>query len=373
MYSGDNIDDKENRMTENVRHKKIEKRNLHVIFLLILIFFSLNLIIGNSSSASSPPDAYLIEGVPMHQQITGVMCGPGALEMIFDFWGADLNQKAIADVARTSKDGTYTWDMVRTGHFSYLSTAMGTYFPNQVRETGFPKRPTGYASFNYSNDTIWWPELKALIASNIPVVLLMKWAPDDSTGHYRVIVGYDETKEVVYFMDPWGRSLKHITNPDGTVTWNMTDFVDAWNYSEYGTPHPYWGAIMIPWSVNLSTNGITSAGSKLNVTANITYPCPHPFDCTAYPASDSNAAIMLPSGMHLQNGQSQVTIGELQAGESVNVMWNVQLDANGAGSWIKVNGSGFVSGAVPEFKVKKVVYLAYNYKDNIGGEGRIKI
>jgi len=360
-------------MTENVRHKKIEKRNLHVIFLLILIFFSLNLIIGNSSSASSPPDAYLIEGVPMHQQITGVMCGPGALEMIFDFLGADLNQKAIADVARTSKDGTYTWDMVRTGHFSYLSTAMGTYFPNQVRETGFPKRPTGYASFNYSNDTIWWPELKALIASNIPVVLLMKWAPDDSTGHYRVIVGYDETKEVVYFMDPWGRSLKHITNPDGTVTWNMTDFVDAWNYSEYGTPHPYWGAIMIPWSVNLSTNGITSAGSKLNVTANITYPCPHPFDCTAYPASDSNAAIMLPSGMHLQNGQSQVTIGELQAGESVNVMWNVQLDANGAGSWIKVNGSGFVSGAVPEFKVKKVVYPAYNYKDNIGGEGRIKI
>lgn len=359
-------------MTENVRHKKIEKRNLHVIFLLILIFFSLNLIISNASSASSPPDAYLI-AVPFHQQITAVMCGPSALEMIFDFWGADINQKAISDVARTSKDGTYTWDMVRTGHFSYLSSAMGTYFPDQVRENGFPKRPMGYASFSYSNDTIWWPDLKALIASNIPVVLLMKWAPDDSTGHYRVIVGYDENKQVVYFMDPWGRSLKHITNPDGTVTWNMTDFVNAWNYSEYGTPHPYWGAIMMPWSVNLSTNGITSAGSTLNVTANITYPCPQPFDCTAYPASDSNAEITLPSGMHLQKGKSQIKIGKLLAGKNVNVTWNVQLDTNGAGSWINVKGSGNVSGDVPEFKVKKVVNPAYDYKDNIGGEAQKQI
>ena len=130
---------------------------------------------------------------------------------------------------------------------------------------------------------------------------------------------------------------------------------------------------MMPWSVNLSTNGITSAGSRLIVTANITYPCPQPFDCTAYPASDSNAVIILPSGMHLQNDQSQITIGKLQAGESVNVTWNVKLDANGAGSWIKVKGSGFVSGDVPEFKVKKVVYPAYDYKDNIGGEAQIQI
>lgn len=359
-------------MAEKVILKKSEKKNLHVILLLILTIFSLNIIISNASS-SSVPDAYLITGVPMHQQINALMCGPGVLEMIFDFWGADIDQQAISNVARSSSVGTYTWDMVRTGHFSYLSAASGSFFPDQVLENGFPERQIGYASFSYSNDTMWWPQLKALIASNIPVVLLMKWAPDDPTGHYRVIVGYDETKNVVYFMDPWGRSLKHMINPDGTVTWNMTEFADAWNYSEYGTPHPYWGAVMIPWSINLSTNGGTSAGSTLNVTANITYPCPQPFDCTTYPASDSNANIILPSGMHLENGQSEISIGNLLAGESVNVTWNVHLDANEEDSWIQVNGNGFVLGSVAEFNVNNGIYPAYKYKDNIGGEGQIKI
>ena len=358
-------------------NNKSKKRNLPFIFLLILIFFYFSLTIGTAESSSFPPDAYLIEGVNMHQQITAFFCGPGALEMIFDFWGADIDQASIANVARTSSKGTFTWDMVRTGHFSHLSAARGSYSPDEAPMNGFSKRKLGYASFNYSSDTFWWPDLKALIASDIPVVLLMKWAPDDDTGHYRVIVGYDENKSdmndsFVYFMDPWGRSNKKITNEDGTITWNMTDFEKAWNYSEYRSPHPHWGAIMMPWSVVLKTEGMTSKGSQLKVTANITYHCPKPFDCGAYPASDTNAKIIIPSGMHLK-GLPQITIGSLRAGESANVTWNVKLDSDGAGSWIKVQAGGLISGEVPEIKEKGVSYPAYEYTDNIGGKAKIKI
>lgn len=359
-------------MTEKPANKKKHINDFDIIFLLISIYlaFSFNI---NSVSASTLPDAYLIQGIDLHQQRTEFLCGPGAIDMVFDFWGANINQKAIADVARTSPDGTYTWDMVRTGHFSSLSAAEGSQFSDHVPTKGFKKRSRGYAAFNYSSDKIWWKELKALIASDIPVILLMKWSPDDYEGHYRVIVGYDEKKNVVYFMDPWGRELKKIANPDGTVTWNKSDFKKAWNYSEYGTPHPYWGAIMLPWSVNLYADDNRNSGSIINITARITYPCPEPFNCNDFPASNTIASIKLPSGLHIEKGKSKKKIGDLKAGESVNVTWKVHLNSNGTGSWIKVSTGGIVSGSVPAFKSSGGLYHAYNYKDNIGGKARLKI
>ncbi len=258
--------------------------------------------------------------------------------------------------------------MVRTGHFSYLSADNGSFFLHDAPASGFPERPVGYAIFNYSSNTFWWTDLKALVASNIPVVLLMKYAPNDDTGHYRVIVGYDENKAEVYFMDPWDRDLGRMKNPDGTVIWNMTDFQYAWNYSKYRTAHPYWGAVIMPWSLNLHTSGRTTAGSILKVTADITYPCPRPFDCSAFPASDTTAELILPQGAHLEK-----YIGDLRAGESYTVTWNVQLNTDSAGSNITARAEGLVSGAVPDVIWPGVFYPAYNYADRIGGEANINI
>ncbi|MCE8425555.1 MAG: C39 family peptidase [Candidatus Methanoperedens sp.] len=348
---------------------KIEKRNLQAKTLLILIFFYFIVTTVNAASSSFPPEAYRINEVPQHKQMNALLCGPGSLEIIFDFWGPDIDQKAIADVARSSSKGTNTWDMARTGHFSYLSAANGSYFSHYAPTAGFQQRQIGYASFNYSSETPWWNALKALVASNIPVLLLMKYAPDDDNGHYRVIVGYDETKEVVYFIDPWDRDLGHVKNPDGTVTWTMADFKKAWNYSKYGAPHPYWGAVMMPWSIDLKTDGPTSAGSEFNVSANITYPCPQPFDCTAFPASNTSAVIIL-SGMDLAEGAaSQINIGDLKAGESNVVTWKVHIDHSDVSDpSIMVKAEGLVSGTVPDVIWPGIFYPAYEYTDKIGGE-----
>ena len=43
----------------------------------------------------------LIQSVPMHYQINNYYCGPAALEMILDFYGPDIPQDEIAEVART--------------------------------------------------------------------------------------------------------------------------------------------------------------------------------------------------------------------------------------------------------------------------------
>ena len=182
------------------------KKRVNVLSVSVLIILCLSLVSGASSAL---PSAHNITNVTQHKQMNALMCGDGVLETIFDFWGADINQKSIADVARTSTIGTYTWDMVRTGHFSHLSSANGSYFLNNAPVAGFPERPLGYASFSYSNDKFWLDGLEALVAADIPVVLLMKYAPTDDTGHYRVIVGYDNTKGRVRFT-----SLTH-----GTETW----------------------------------------------------------------------------------------------------------------------------------------------------------
>lgn len=346
------------------------KKSINVLSVSVLIILCLSLVSGATSAL---PRAHNITNVTQHKQMNALMCGDAALETIFDFWGADINQKTIADVARTSSNGTYTWDMVRTGQFSHLSAAQGNYFPHDALTAGFSERQLGYASFSYSNDTFWLSGLEALIAADIPVVLLMKYAPTDDAGHYRVIVGYDETKGKegeVYFIDPWVRDQKRVTNPDGTVTWTIADFQTAWNYSEYGTPHPFWGAVMMPWSINLTTSTV---GSTVNVTANITYPCPQPFDCSAYPASSASAEIHLQPGMSL-SGSSRINIGNFVAGNSTTVSWNVTV-TGASGSMITVSAGGNVSGAVPQvfWRGNQVSYPAYSYTDEIGGEVIVRL
>ena len=166
-----------------------------------------------------------------------------------------------------------------------------------------------------------------------------------------------------------------MTNPDGTVTWTITDFQNAWNYSKYGTPHPYWGAVMMPWSVNLRTSGKPTAGSTVNVTADIKYPCPQPFDCSAYPASNASAEIILPSYMHVKDGSSTIDIGNLAAGGNMTVSWNVRADTDASGSDITVSAGGNVSGDVPPifWRGNQVSYPAYDYTDEIGGEAKIRV
>lgn len=364
-------------------------KNMFVIFLLALMLFGFDRLPHSADETTDLPTAYLIPDVPCHKQITTLSCGPAALEILYDFWGEDVDQKAIADVARSSAVGTYTWDMVRAGYFSHLSSAQGRFFPKNVPWAGYPERPLGYVSFDHSSETFWWSTLKGLVAQDIPVLLLMKYAPNDDTGHYRVIVGYDEGKGVVYFVDPWERDLKKATNPDGTVTWDMADFENAWNYTGYGTDRPYWGAVMMPWKVAIHTTGEKTAGSVLEITAEITYPCPQPFDCSSYFTFNTSAEIILPPNAELSRGSPKITIGRLHAGGAASVTWHVKFNSDVSGSSISVKTTGHISGTVPEVarKNKKDTngnkhdknkkgndhYPAYEYTDEVGLEKRIEL
>jgi hypothetical protein len=281
------------------------------------------------------PDEFYLQ-VPYHSQTTGYYCGPAALEMVFDYYGPDIPQAEIADAARTAPDGTYTTDMVRAAHFSNLSTSVGNEMPSSIQ--GYTARKLGYAALEYSGMSM--DQLKFSIALCYPIIVLTTW-------HFRVAVGYSDT---------------HITFQDSAYgrMYNMTyaAFDDDWDYSSH------WALLVTPWKVRLTAPSEKSVGSAFNVTATVTYPSPPPFSSSQYPASQSNATLMLPSEMNLANGQTaKRIIGNLTAGETTSLYWTVSASA--LGSYVMdVEVEGKVAGSVPSLPNYPT---PYSYTDRIGG------
>lgn len=277
--------------------------------------------------------------VPYHSQRTGYYCGPAALEMVFDYYGPDIPQIEIADVARTSSSyGTFTCDMVRAAHFSNLSTSVGKESP--LSFTGYTARTLGYAAFEQSGITL--DDLKALLAAGYPIGVLGPW-------HFRVAVGYNSTHFV--FQDPyraWG--------PNYTMTY--ATFLDNW---EGG----HWGLFVSPWKVDVSNARNVSPGDIFEVTATITYTWAPPFP-KEFPASMASATINLPEGLALVPGETAKKVigtGDFAAGQSATVTWTVQ--AQGLGGYvISVEAEGRINGFLPPVPPD---YSEYYYEDRIGG------
>lgn len=334
---------------------------------------------ANAGPAPTIPAAHRMADVPWHVQINGLACGDGALESVFNYYGPDIDPKAIADAARTSSIGTYRFDLVRAGHFSHLSSAQGRFYPQAAPTAGFVERPVGYAAFSHHADQPWFTELKALLAADIPVTLLMSYAADGTGGgYYRVAVGYDDRVGVMYFIDPWGRYLRYLPppNPPGLIAWTYADVASGWNYQDssmYGSDLPYFGVAILPWTVDVRVSGKPQPGGTVKVTALVNYPCPNPFDCTAFPAENATATLELPDGITIPPHESlTVSLHTMAAGTTQSVSWQVDLsDTLAAGTAIGVRAQGTVSGSVPAapWQGQGVVYPAYTYTDDIGGQG----
>lgn len=284
--------------------------------------------------------------VPHHYQTKSYYCGPASLEMVFDFYSPDIPQLEIADVARTSYvyAGTFTDDMRRAAHFSNLSTSVGVEMPGSV--TGYSARKLGYASFEHWGFSL--EELKSLIDAGYPIIVLTWFTKAKIYGHYRVVVGYNETHVTLH--DPWFGPMRNMTT---------SEFLDFWEYSYY------WGLFVSPWSISISAPENVRERDTFTVTATMTYPCPIPFPTFNYPASSTNATTILPVGISLVPGETTkkvVDTGSMVAGNVATVSWLVKADSLGAYT-IEVEVEGKITGSVSQHGP----YPSYSYEDRIGG------
>ena len=234
-----------------------------------------------------------------------------------DYWGPFIDQREVYNAARTWQ-GTAVGDVGRAGQFSALSWPAGDNFPS-VADWGYTERGLGYAGFIYGQSTPWLDKLKAVIAQGYPVVCLTDWLPGAYGPHYRVIVGYDDAKGVVYLNDPWCREFKGEIDCVGSFApnesvqgdksygywaWSYSDFLAVWQLpgDGWGLPgYRYCAALIAPWKVQLSAGTAVNKGARFTVTANVTYPCVAPFGTggfATFPATGTKVSIAVPGRLH---------------------------------------------------------------------------
>ncbi|MGC9345839.1 MAG: C39 family peptidase [Candidatus Bathyarchaeales archaeon] len=290
--------------------------------------------------------------VPFYYQVKTYYCGPAALQMVFDFYGENVSQFEIAEVARTVPYVTYTDELRRAAHFSNMSTSMGSEMAENI--TGYTARKLGYAAFEMWGMTL--DELKALIDRDFPIILLMRWIPGEGYGHYRVAVGYNETH--IFLHDSWN-NIKWGGDYGGpNLAMNYTFFLDMWDYSGC------WGLFVSPWNVTVDMPSTVYVGECFKLMTTISYPCPGPFPTYDYPASTCNVTIILPEGLTLADGEKPTkNFGRFQAGSVIQTSWMVK--AKHPGNYcVNIEAEGKIGGFVGE---KPAVGPSYDYQDRIGG------
>ena len=337
----------------------------------------------------SLPSSYLIEGVPLYQQIDAKGCGAVSLQMVFEYYGPFIDQREIYNAARSG--GTTLPDMARAAQFSHLSTTMGDRFPD-AEVTGYTGRDIGYAGFFYASTEPWLDELKSIVSQGYPVIVLVEWMPDyDGGDHYRVVIGYDDDRGVLLMRDGWVREFKDDQEYDGStsqyasdnakdddyIPFEMTydDFMETWSELDtdiWGVPGKFYGAVLVtPWEVDISVPQHISEGDEFVVTAEAKYPCLAPFGDDEFPvftAEGTELAITLGEGFELVGCEPVVSVGDLEAGATVEVSWTVVATDMGSSS-VDVLATGLVSGSLGVWKD----YPAYDYEDEIGGSACLEL
>jgi hypothetical protein len=289
------------------------------------------------------PGAYNIPGVPYHFQITSWYCGPASLQMVMDYWGEEIDQDDIADVANDIvNEGTYRDDMRRAAHFSGMSTCIQN--PLLV---GYNERKLGYACMEAEFMSNPSQKLKNTVYANYPVFILTWFSPVHTAGHYRVVKGWDEYLEAFIIHDPWYYGT--ISGPDLIMSETML-VDDLWQYSTY------WAMVACPWEITPSIPTSISVGDTFSIDLRVVYPGPTRFS-GQFGATGCEASITLPGGLALVDGTEAQALPDMDSGDTTLVTWDVV--ALGQGDFdVAFRALGTVSGSS----------LSYpEYSDTIGG------
>jgi len=208
--------------------------------------------------------------------------------------------------------------------------------------------------------------------------------PEDS-GHFRVAIGY--TPDNLTLLDPWDRA--NFNDSDDIqpplVTYSDKNFCALWNYSESNlnqTYPPYFAAIAVPWSINIyfSENPEPlGLNQTMEVVAEVTYPCPPPFNKSRYIAENTVVELKLLPHMQLtsHSNPSVVHLGNFAPQSQITVKWQVHvndtLSKSNTTEFLEVTAYGKVSGVVPDtdWGPPYGTIPGYSYSDLIGGSSRV--
>ncbi len=156
---------------------------------------------------AATPDRWYLDDLPFEPQRMN-NCGPVTTNMLLGHFGIHLSQEYTAAKLRPDP-----------GDVSVDDREMVTF---------------AQVEYGYDGEVRWGGNmrlLEALIANDIPVIVLQLLAPDSDIDHFRVVHGYDRVRRTVTVSDSYrGRNME----------WSYEYFEGLWNRRgyEYAVIHP---------------------------------------------------------------------------------------------------------------------------------------
>jgi hypothetical protein len=295
------------------------------------------------ASFANPP-VYVIPGIPYHFQIVDWYCGPASLQMIMDWLGEEIGQYDIGDVANEDPiNGCYETDMRRAAHFSGMSAAI-----QHPALEGYVERKLGYACIDRSLWVNMAQRLKNTICAGYPVYTLTWYDGSHTSGHFRVVKGYDDGLGVFVIHDPWYYGT--LAGPDLLI--DQALFVDnLWVYDNH------WCMVLSPWILTPSFPASVTEGDTFKVSLKVLYPGPTVFSA-GFPCSDCRATISLSSGLALAGGSPTILLPNMDSGDTANASWDVVAVGPPGDRGMAFQAQGIVTGSSTSYA---------SYSDSIGG------
>lgn len=159
-----------------------------------------------SVAIKTPPPTYVISSASYVGQ-TFNNCGPASLSMAMSYFGTNISQDELREQMRPFSNPAGGVDD---------KSVFASEFVEYAKKYGFESmaRPNGDREM-----------LKKLISNDIPVVLRTWLHPNEDIGHFRIVRGYDDTRQVFIQDDSYeGRNLEY----------SYTTFEEMWKPFNYG-------------------------------------------------------------------------------------------------------------------------------------------
>lgn len=148
--------------------------------------------------------------VPLVKQAEGRLCGPAAIEMVYRYWG-NSTQDQYAIAGEIAKEFS-TEKRFNGGEFlntndpaDYPGTPvyiMRRYLESRADTDKYSLKslPGEAVVLNQKFDRAFsW--IKQHLDNGVPVIVHQYWSSPSSTGHYRVVTGYNDALQRVFLND----------------------------------------------------------------------------------------------------------------------------------------------------------------------------
>ena len=311
---------------------------------------------------NSETPAYYAVDIPWFEQETPGSCGAAALRTAFGQLGYSLDEGEIRIAAQTTSTSTLSGDMIRAAHFSNASEeGSGTIIQ------GYTEKPFGtdsyeiiFDGYSLSGKTAADEFLKQRLLEGKPVILLMSFRSGGSSGHYRVLRGYDNRTSRYMFTD----SLE--SNPISGSHWTVSSaslYANYWDYSSH------WAQIICPWSVSLTPVQNPTSGGVFRLNATIDSGVPSGTRFAPWSLQNSSIRLELPIGYSFSSGD-EVTVFGFNSSGTAQVSWQIQAPPTiESTDWITAGVTGWINGSgTHPWQVKP-----YDYCDVVHSEARLNL